>query len=244
MSKEPEAFSPSGAPIYKHEGSSPREFRAAAHHALHLEEIEAHLAKHIGKVDDVWHEVISEYVHLDVLQIRATAERPWHLLVTSGVSDEPMKVPQGAEEHRRVELLMALPPEWPLTQDAFKDEANYWPIRWLKLVGRLPHQYDTWIGWGHTVPNGDPPEPIADTKFTGVMLAPCYHLPKDFFRMRTAAGEPITFYQLLPLYPEEMDLKLEQGSDELEKRFEKQGIGFVLDVRRPNVALKRGWFRW
>jgi len=233
----------SGAQIYRH---APRStpMTPPASQADHCEEITAHVEKHIGELGMVWHEIVSDLVHIDVLSIPATSERPWHWLVTSGVSDLPMTVPAGSEGFARVELMIALPPDWPLTQEAFRDEANYWPVRWLKIVGRLPHEYQTWIGYGHTIPHSDPPQPIADTKFTGVMLTPPYHLPPEFFRLDTAAGHPIHFYVLTPMYPEELDVKLEKGAEEIERRFEKQGIGFVLDKKRPNVAVKRGWFKW
>jgi len=234
--------SESGSPIYRHKARE-RGPTVPKHSAEHLEEVEAHVEKHIGKIETVFHELISDLIHLDVLFVPATQERPYHVLITSGVSDEPMKVPEGMESFRRVELLIALPKDWPLTQEAFKQDANYWPVRWLKQIGRLPHQYDTWIGRGHSIPNGDPVEPIANTQFVGVMLTPPYWLSPDFFRLTTKDGEIITFYMIVPLYQEEMDLKLKSGAEELEKRFEKEDIDFVLDIRRRNVAKKKGWFR-
>ena len=236
--------SESGSPIYRHKPRD-REWTAPRHSGRFIEDIEAHLEKHVGKVETVYHEIISDLVHLDVLWVPATAERPYHLLVTSGVSDEPMKVPEGMEKFKHVELLMALPADWPMTEDAFKDEANYWPVRWLKMIGRLPHEYETWIGWGHTMPNGDPAAPIADTKFIGVMLTPPYGISPDFFQLATKSGETISFYMLVPLFQEEMDMKLKEGVEGLEQRLEKAGVGLVLDVNRPNVVAKKGgWFGW
>ena len=238
-----EERSPSGAPVYRHKegkaGISPPE-----HAADHLQAIERHLEKHVGTLGMVWHELVSDLIHLDILTVEPGPDRPWRYLVTSGVSDLPMKVPEGHEEFARVELMIALPPGWPMTQAEWQDEANYWPLRWLKNVGRLPHTYDTWIGWGHTIPNGDPPERIANTKFTGFMLTPPYQLAPEFFALDAPNGDRIHFYMLTPLYAEELELKLEKGVEELEKRFEKQNVDFVLDPNRPNVALKRGWFKW
>jgi len=239
--KKPE-FSEGGTPILRHEHRE-REWTVPQHHGEHLEEIEKHLEKHVGKVATVFHEIVSDLIHLDVLFVTASKDRPYHLLVTSGVSDEPMHVPEGAEQYRRAELMIALPETWPLEGDEAKEEKNYWPVRWLKFVGRLPHEYNTWIGWGHSIPNGDPAEPIADTKFVGVTLAPPYWLTEDFFQLQTKSGERISFYSMIPLYAEEMDLKLKKGADELDRRFAKAGIGYVLDTNRPNVALKRGWFK-
>lgn len=227
--------------ILRHEARS-IPFTAPEHPAEHCEAIEAHLEKYVGKVASVWHEIVSDLVHLDLLFVPAADGRDVHYIVTSGVSDLPMTVPEGHEDWRRVELMIALPMSWPLTQQAFADEANYWPLRWLKQVGRLPHEYRTWIGYGHTIPNGDPPETIADTRFTGVMLTPPYQLPPEFFTLPTPAGDKIHFYMLTPLYQEELDLKLEKGAEEIEQRFDKRGVGFVLDKKRVNVAVKRGWF--
>ena len=233
--------SESGDPIWRHEARQ-RDWELPENPGENLEEIQAHIERHVGPIESVFHELVSDLVHLDVLLIKATPQRPYHLLVTSGVSDLPMAVPPEMFEFRRCELLIPLPANWPLTEAAFKNEANYWPIRWLKQIGRLPHEYDTWIGWGHTIPNGDPAEPIANTNFTGVILALPYFLPTDFFRLTTSECEPISFYHLVPLYQEEMDLKLKAGADELESRFEKQNIDFVLNPRRANVAKKKGFF--
>lgn len=231
----------SGSPIYRHK---PREtaWKAPANHGLHLAEIEAHVEKHVGKIESVFHEVLSDLIHLDVLFVPATNSRPYHVLIASGVSDEPMNVPEGMEQFRFAEILIALPPSWPLDQKSFEDEANYWPVRWLKAIGRLPHEYRTWIGWGHTVPNGDPPETIANTQFVGVLLTPPYAFSPEFFRLTTKSGETISFYAMMPLFQEEMDLKLKKGVEELEQRFEKRGVDFVLDLARINVAKARGWF--
>lgn len=242
MNEEDER-SPSGSRILRHE-SIDRGHTVPEEHARNLEDIEAHLEKHIGPVEFVFHELLSDLIHLDILYFAPTSDRPYAVLVTSGVSDLPMAVPEGAEEYARAELLIALPATWPISDEAFKDESHYWPARWLKYVGRLPHEYDTWIGWGHTVPNGDPAEPIANTGFVGAMLTPPYHLDRDFFQLTAENGDVISFYELIPLYPEEMDLKLQKGAEELERRFEKEGIEFALDTERKNVAKSKGWFNW
>lgn len=229
-----------GSPIYRHQARE-RKWKLPEHPGEHLEIIEAHVEEHIGKIEGVFHEILSDLIHLDVLTIPATDDRPFHVLVTSGVSDEPMNVPEGMEEFNRAELLIALPAEWPLSQEAFANEDFYWPIRWLKMVGRMPHEYETWIGWGHTIPNFDPPEPIANTKFTGVMLTPPYWLGEDFLQLETPSGETISFYSVVPLYQEEMDFKLKHGAEALEDLFEKHDVDFAICPGRPNAAKKKGW---
>jgi len=220
--------------IHQHSAST-QALTELKHEPVHLADIEAHVKKHIGNIEKVLHEDVSYFVHIDVLWIKATAERPYHVLVTSGVSDEPMHVPEGMAGHTRVELVIALPKEWPLTPESFANENNYWPVRWLKQIGRLPHQQDTWLGWGHTIPNGAPAKPIANTTFTGVMLTPAYALPTEFFHLTTKSGDQIRFYALIPLYQEEMDFKLDAGAEKLEDLLEKHHVDFVIDSHRHSV---------
>lgn len=232
---QPQETSASGNPILRHE---PREtpLTAPRHEGRNLGAIEAHVEKYIGPIGTVYHEVVSDLVHLDVLVIPATPSRPYHVLVTSGASDEPMNTPDGMEDFERIELLVMLPASWRLDEDAFKDEAHYWPVRWLKMLGRLPHEYDTWLGWRHTIPNGDPAEPIADTDFVGMMLSSPDGLPQAFSTLGAPSGDTIFFLALTPLYEEEMDLKLNEGAEALELRFGARRIGPVVDTDRANVA--------
>lgn len=228
-------FSPSGAPILRH-GSRKPTLKGPACAGRNLEDIEAHLQKHIGPVKTVFHEISSDLIHLDVLLVPASAKRRYHVLVTSGVGDRRMTVPEAAENYGRAELLIALPAAWPLAQGALMDEANYWPVRWLKRVGRLPHEHDTWIGWGHTIPNGDPPATIGSTRFVGFMLTPPFWLDDDFFQLHARSGDTVTFYDLVPLYKEEMEMKLNRGVEVLEDLLDKADAWGALDVSRRNVA--------
>jgi hypothetical protein len=105
----------------------------------------------------------------------------------------------------------------------------------------MPHEYDTWLGVGHTVPTGDPPEPYADdTKLCCMIVLPPIETP-DVFTLEASPGRTIHFYSLVPLYEEEMNLKLARGTDALLDRWEKHGIGAVVDPRRTNVGLRKKW---
>lgn len=130
-----------------------------APHSDNLEAVEKHITHHLGEPATVFHELVSTTVHIDIHIVPATAERPWVSLVTSGMSDLPMTVPEGMEEWKFAELMIRVPADWPLDQESFKNEAHYWPIRWLKQLARLPHEYQSWLCYGHSIPNGDPPSP-------------------------------------------------------------------------------------
>ncbi|MEZ5300794.1 MAG: suppressor of fused domain protein [Verrucomicrobiales bacterium] len=238
MSREPTAYSESGDPIYDYAGEERPDPEIVTGDGAVIEAISGHIERHLGKVDGVFHEIVSDRVHIDVHIVAPSDERPFYSLVTSGMSDLPMAAPEGAEDMRFAELCVFLPPEWPLSQGDFDSESNYWPIRWLKQLARFPHLAQTWLSCGHTVPNGNPPAPIADTGFTGMMLISPMTAPPEFLELQ-ADGKTIHFFSLMPLFPEEMDFKLKKGAEALLLRMHKKDVWDVIDTGRPNVGRKR-----
>lgn len=197
----------------------------------------------LGEVDEVFHEIVSDLVHIDVHHVKPQQDHPFHKLVTSGMSDRPMTAPPGAEDQRFAELVVVLPPEWDVSMDAFKREENYWPIRLMKILARLPHEYDTWLWWGHTVPNGEPPAPYApNNTFTGAIITPALTLPQEFFELKISMDKTICFFAVIPLYTEEMELKLRKGADALFDRFDNAEVNEIIDMRRKNVCAPTRWW--
>jgi hypothetical protein len=243
---EPE-FSPSGAPIYRYENAEPAPFELADADSPATAAISEHIERHLGPVSGVYHELLSDKVHLDVHVVPPSADFPFYTLVTSGMSDRPMAVPPEASPDEAppfAELCILLPSTWDIPADpadivtTFADENVYWPIRWLKILARFPHQYSTWLGFGHTFPNGENAEPFADTTELGCMLLlTALSLPEEFQTLVISPEKTVHFYTLYPLYREEMVLKTRHGVDTLIDRFEDYNIGDVLDLTRPNTAI-------
>jgi hypothetical protein len=147
-----------------------------------------------------------------------------------------MTAPAALPDCRYAELLICLPPDWNLEQEDFKDEANYWPIRWLKMLARLPHQYSTWLFTGHTVPNGDPPRPFADnTELCCALLLTPMLFDLDFLILELDDRQ-VHFLALVPLYREEMEYKMRQGVSALLDRCADAGVTELLDLTRVNVC--------
>ncbi|MBI4582401.1 MAG: suppressor of fused domain protein [Planctomycetes bacterium] len=229
--------SPSGAPSRRHRARK-REFLLAGGDAEAIKKIGAHIEMHIGPVDGVYHEIVSDLVHIDVHCVSPDQDRPFHTLITSGMSDLPMTPPQEAAECRYAELLLHLPADWSNSQEVFGDEAVYWPFRELKALARLPHQHKSWLWYGHTVGNGDPPEPYApNTRLCAMLLASPSLLPREFEVLRISEEKEIAFFSLIPLYPEELDFKLRRGAEPLLDRLYGAGLGLVIDPGRKNLCL-------
>jgi len=231
--------SPDGTNIYRHEARD-RDFELAVGNEKNIEAISNHIEEHLGEVDMVFHELISDLVHIDVHWVKPTSEHPFHTLVTSGMSDRPMTVPDECLELRFAELMITLPEDWKISEEDFEDERWFWPVRQLKMLARLPHEYETWLGMGHTVPNGDPAEPYAvNTKFCCSLIMVPPSTPDEFDELELDDGSTIHFYSVVPLYEEEMDFKLNKGLEALIDRFDKAGVSDHVDIDRPNTCRKK-----
>ena len=202
-----------------------------------MEAVEGHIQQYFGKVENVFHELVSPDIHVDICMVPPTEERDYCTLVTMGMGAHRMNVPEELVEYKleRAELAIALPADWKLDQESMKDEKWYWPIRLLKSLARLPINCDSWLGHGHTVENR---EPFADnTKLcTATLIGP--QDTEDGSEVCTLpGGEEVNFYQVIPLYADELDYKLEHDVDDLLNKM--RGISFVVNPTRQN-AITRG----
>ncbi|MBE7452093.1 MAG: suppressor of fused domain protein [Kofleriaceae bacterium] len=201
--------------------------------------VAALVERHCGRAETVFHELVSAFVHIDVHVVppdpAAGDDAAWTLF-TTGMSDLPMTLPDDIPAPRFAELMLRLPASWTLAGEAASEERWYWPVRWLKLLARLPHEYRTWLGDGHTIPNGDPPRPFHDgCPFVGVVIGLPTSLPDDDEVARTA-DKDIHLYTPYPLHADELGLKLEQGWSVLAERLGAADVTDLIDVTRPSVA--------
>jgi hypothetical protein len=199
--------------------------------------IDRHFTEHFGPIDCVLHEIVSHRVAVHVYVLEPTDQRPFRTLITSGMSELPMTVPQGHGISPYAELAICLPADWPLDQESFRDENVYWPVRLLKQVARLPHEYGTWVGAWHSVPNGDPADPYAPaTPFAGVAVVPMLTVPKEAQTIEVGGGTRIELLALLPLHPAEIALKRERGTNALIEALDRGHITEAFDPNRPPLV--------
>ena len=235
-----EEESPGGSRIYRHESSAPAEL-ASGDDGL-IEAVSDHVLRYFGEIDQVFHEIVSPYVHVDLHFVMPTKERPAITVVTSGMSQRAM--PGGTY----CELMMLLPPSWPTPgQPAFESDEGFWPFRLLKQLARLPHEYGTRLWTGHTVPNGDPPKPYArNTKFCGALIAPMVMDEHSAAERFEYDGHEVSLFAVWPLHADEMQVKLDEGLDRLADLLDEASITEALDPDRPSVVpprRRRGLFR-
>ncbi|MFF2089511.1 suppressor of fused domain protein [Paenibacillus sp. NPDC058174] len=204
------------------------------------EKLYAHVEKYIGPIEGVFREIISDLTAIDIIVAAPTSKRNYYTLVTYGMSELPMTVPEGAEDFSYAELMICLPPSWKISDEDFKDERNYWPFRALKTVARFPHEHQTWLYMGHTLANSQPAKPYSeDVKFQGMLLSlPDVEDKKEFFNLSISSEIVVHFFSLIPIYQEEMDYKLKNGMEALFAKLNKVGTDDVVNLNRKNTCKK------
>ncbi|MBR6149187.1 MAG: suppressor of fused domain protein [Lachnospiraceae bacterium] len=200
-----------------------------------LNEVDEYISKAFGNFENVFHEIISPDIHLDVCFIPPTNEEPFFKLVTMGAGAYEMDIPDKWKEYRleRAEYVIYVPKEWNLNSPEI---ADYWPIKVLKDVARLPILCDTWLSFGHTTQDDEEGSPYApNTKFNSVVLDFCENHQGEV-KLETSSGKTINFYQIIPLYPEELEFKMNNDAETLIDLFDKKNIEYkIVDINRRSA---------
>ena len=196
--------------------------------------IEQHIQSTFGVFDQVLHELDSPDIHVDICVVPPSERRNYYTLVTMGMGAHRMNVPKELAEYKleRAELAIALPPDWKLDKDSMQEQRWYWPVGLLKVLARLPISNDTWLGFGHTM---EKQSPFAeDTELCAAILTGPQDMDLDTCGevCILPGGEEVNFYQVLPLYREEMEYKLEHDADALLERL--AAVSFVVCPDRPS----------
>ena len=202
-----------------------------------MEAVEGHIEQYFGKFENVFHELVSPDIHVDICVVPPSEDWDYCTLVTMGMGAHRMNVPEELAEYKleRAELAIALPADWKLDQESMKDEKWYWPIRLLKSLARLPIASDTWLGFGHTMDNKE--NFAENTKLCAAILTGPQSTEEGGEVCTLPGGEEVNFYQVIPLYEDELDYKLEHDVDALLNKM--RGISFVVNPTRQN-AITRG----
>ena len=260
-----------GIPIIRHPGEQRRASAtatppppppqpAAPGATPYMEQIRAHIAQHVGPSAQVFREKVSEGLKLDLFIVPPTNLPPSEehplgtshfTIITAGLSAKPQAVPEDAREDISPlqELMIALPGDWPalnpdgtFNREGIVNERFGWPFAFLKMVARMPAEYETFLAPGVTIPNGEEAEPFADNTKLGCMMAFMPMLSPNAAQLQIDDQTRIDFYALWPLYPEEMQLKLDKGLEPLLQKLMEAEVSELIVPDRANLCKKRRWF--
>ena len=203
-----------------------------------MEEYESYIEKNFGKIEVIIHELVSPDIHIDIIVIAPTKEDNYYKLITMGMGAYKMNIPRQLKDYElsRAELVLYLPPTWDINSNK---EEDYWPIRYLKTLARLPLQSNSWLGTGHTISSDEQNSSFAsNTKLCSILLLNATNLKDEELELTLKTRKTINFYQLFPLYLEEMQYKFDFGTTKLLDLFSEKDLFPIVNRERKNYCEK------
>lgn len=170
------------------------------------------------------HELLPLDPHIDVYTYKPRfLKRRFYTLVTSGMSDKPMAVPEGFS-YRRVELIL------------YVREPTDTCIRLLRYLAHIPHDQQTWFSAGGTMTNGVPPRPIFPNSALDcfLFLFPVVKPDCTLQEHLRIDGDDVRFMWVVPVSSEECEFVRSQGVAKLMAIFGKRNHPVVLDEMRDS----------
>lgn len=209
-----------------------------------LQTVLSHITKYFGMVSKTIETVDTAHNPISILYIPPTKEKNYAALVTAGIGAYKANVPENLRgmDMDRIELIAYLPPDWDVDDDNIR---SAWVARALQTLGTMIQVDDTWLGLGHTVSNGSPFSP--DTEYNGVILDSITNVETDANWCHLPNGEIVTFYQMIPIYEEEMLFKIKNNFEDLfNLLIQKVGISYKgpINLQRPNVCADMKEKKW
>jgi hypothetical protein len=182
-----------------------------------------------GDCESVSHEVLPMLPHIDVFIYKPGYQgREFYTLVSSGMSDMPMTLPEGvSNDYQRAEIVMYV------TEP--KDEY----INLIRHYARYPHKFETYFAHSHTIPNGQPAESFfSQGSLDTIVFIPTIISPDNEFTdlMHKKSGVSVQLLHLTPITTPESDFKLENGIDELYDLLDEKNHSFILDETRSSYV--------
>lgn len=189
-------------------------------HPPEADDVLGHVIQHINAYFGRYTQLIHDDSGLDhplsIAVIPPRVEHDYYTLVTIGLSLFPMNVPEELADSKlnRAELLINLPKDWKLSEQDRLDNRWNWPIRMLLATAHFPiRDSQVWLGSRDTLGEEDATPFDEGTKLNGsILLWPGVFSDASFSCVLPDEDE-VNFYQVIPLYPEELHYKLEYGSD-------------------------------
>lgn len=224
----------SGSPIYRHGEGTPRPMGAPEAPVEWVAEREQFYGRFFGECQHVIHELLPLIPHIDIYVYPPQSKRDFYTLITGGMSDCPMKTPQGVPvEGQRIELYMRVPT---LETSAPLSTQHSWEINGLRFLSRFPFEHNTWFGPMHTMPNGQPSEPIVPgSQLTTMLFMPAAFEAKDFTEGVTYSdGTRASFLWIDFLTDAECEYKLKHGGNAIFDLFDKHKHPRVTNINRQS----------
>lgn len=180
-----------------------------------------------------------DYIHLLEIGVN-TKQFPMRIIMTEGLSEYKMPVPERYKEWEATELYFCLPNYWDLN-DMDNPRMN-WPIKTIQRLVKNVIENKTWYGPGHTIANGNPPKAISETMKQEYFLLSKPIALEDYLQPLLVNEKEVHFLAVIPIFSQEFERKTSQGYYKWIKKYRLKNGNEILDDFRRSIHKKRRFF--
>jgi hypothetical protein len=189
--------------------------------------------KSLFNTDSIVELKINNEYNFSINWIKATKERPHHIIFTSGLSHLKQIGSEKYPEFESIELYLCLPEYWKV-QDSSSD--YQWPIEWLNRIAQVPQKNSTWFGPGDTIPAGNPANSISSKlKQNHFILTEPIKFESEL-KVINLDSKDIRFLSIVPIFEDELKFKVKNSSKILLEKYKHNKFTEEIDEYRTPVV--------
>jgi hypothetical protein len=163
---------------------------------------------------------------------------PVTVVMTNGLRNYKMPVPEKMKGFEHNELYFCLPSYWEW-EDRENPNMN-WVFDWIQRLSKYVVEKESWFGHGHTMPCGKDMESLSETMNQNHFFLSSPILLDEELTPINVSGIETHFLGIIPIFSDEMDYKQGKGTYKLMKKLKNQNVTEKLDDYRAST-LKSKW---
>lgn len=160
------------------------------------------------------------------------------VILTDGLANYKMPVPQVLNEREYNELCFCLPNYW--EWEDLENPAMNWIFSWIQKLAKHVVTKETYFAHGHTIPSGKEMKSFSPTMKQNFLILSDPILLDNELKPIKLGSKMVNFLTIIPIFEDEMDMKQEKGASKFLKRFIDKGGTELLDDYRIS-SVKKKW---
>lgn len=177
---------------------------------------------------------------MPLLLLDLELKSPVTVIVTNGLSNYKMPVPEKWQEYEYNELYFCLPSYW--EWDDLNNAQMNWIYPWIQRLAKHVVEKNTWFGHGHTMPCGAEMKPLSATMKQDHFFLSLPILLEKELKSVVLAGKTVNFLAIIPIFKNELDYKHQKGTLKFLQKLKGKGVTEKLDDYRTSIT--RGRWRF
>lgn len=175
---------------------------------------------------------------MPLLALDLELSTPVTVIITNGLSDYQMPVPEKVAGREFNEIYFCLPSYW--EWEELENPRMNWIFPWIQRLAKYVVDKQTWFGAGHTLPCGKEMQELSETMRQNHFFLSDPILLEQQLAPIAVGGKIIYMLAIIPIFPDEMDYKQGKGTFKFLQKLSNQGVTEKLDDFRSTI-LKSKW---